>query len=279
MKPFIIAEIGINHNGDIELAKKMILSAINCGADSVKFQKRDINLVYTKEFLSEKRESKWGNTQYDQKKGLEFGEKEYDEIDRFCKKENITWFASAWDKNSLKFLDKYKLKYNKVASAMIVDTDFLKSVAERKIYTFISTGMCTYDDIENAVNIFNEAKCEFELMHCISVYPFASKYANLKMINYLREKFKCKVGYSGHEKSGLAISYAACAMDISSLERHFTIDRTLPGSDQAASLGPEGFSRLCGGVKEIAEALVLDSDKKILDIEKPIAEKLRMHIK
>ena len=279
MKPFIIAEIGINHNGDIELAKKMILSAMSCGADSVKFQKRDINLVYTKEFLSEKRESKWGNTQYDQKKGLEFGEKEYDEIDRFCKKENITWFASAWDKNSLKFLDKYKLKYNKVASAMIVDTDFLKSVAERKIYTFISTGMCTDDDIENAVNIFNEAKCEFELMHCISVYPFASKYANLKMINYLREKFKCKVGYSGHEKSGLAISYAACAMDISSLERHFTIDRTLPGSDQAASLGPEGFSRLCGGVKEIAEALVLDSDKKILDIEKPIAEKLRMHIK
>jgi len=279
MKPFIIAEIGINHNGDIELAKKMILSAKNCGADAVKFQKRDVNLVYTKEFLAEKRESKWGNTQYDQKKGLEFDEKEYDEIDKFCKKENIIWFASAWDKNSLKFLDKYNLKYNKVASAMIVDSEFLRSVAERKIYTFISVGMCDYDDIQNAVDIFNKAKCEFELMHCISVYPFESKYANLKMINHLKEKFKCKVGYSGHEKSGLAISYAACAMSISSLERHFTIDRSLPGSDQAASLGPEGFSRLCGGVKEIAEALFFNSDKKILDIEKPVAEKLRMHLK
>ena len=277
MKPYIIAEIGINHNGDLDLAKQMILSAKKCGADAVKFQKREIELVYTKEFLAEKRESKWGNTQYDQKKGLEFDSHEYDEIDKFCKQNNITWFASAWDKKSLEFLDKYKLKYNKIASAMIVDKEFLKLVAKRKIYTFISTGMCNFNDIKNAVDIFRQEKCDFELMHCISVYPFESKYANLKMINYLKDKFNCKVGYSGHEKSGLAISYAACAMGISSLERHFTIDRTLPGSDQAASLSPEGFLRLCGGVKEISEALTFDSDKKILNIEKPVAKKLRMH--
>ena len=279
MKPFIIAEVGINHNGDLDLAKKMILSAKDCGADAVKFQKRDINSVYTKEFLAEKRDSKWGTTQYDQKMGLEFNEKDYDEIDRYCKEINIIWFASAWDKTSLEFLDRYDLKFNKIASAMIVDKGFLKLVAARKKYTFISTGMCTFNDIQQSVEIFKNEGCEFELMHCISVYPFASKYANLKMINHLKEKFNCKVGYSGHEKSGLAISYAACAMGISSLERHFTTDRTLPGSDQAASLSPEGFSRLCGGVNEISEALNFDPNKKILEIEKPVAEKLRQHIK
>ena len=279
MKPFIIAEIGINHNGDVELAKKMIASAKECGADAVKFQKRDIKSVYTKEFLAEKRDSKWGTTQYDQKMGLEFQEKEYDEIDMFCKQLSITWFASAWDKISLDFLDKYDLKYNKIASAMIVDEEFLELVAKKRKYTFISTGMCTFENIKKSVEIFQKEKCEFELMHCISVYPFASKYANLKMIDHLKEKFKCKVGYSGHEKSGLAISYAACAMGISSLERHFTTDRTLPGSDQAASLSPEGFSRLCGGIKEISEALNFDPNKKILDIEQPIAEKLRQHLK
>ena len=162
---------------------------------------------------------------------------------------------------------------------MIVDKGFLKLVAARKKYTFISTGMCTFNDIQKSVEIFKNEGCEFELMHCISVYPFASKYANLKMINHLKEKFNCKVGYSGHEKSGLAISYAACAMGISSLEIHFTTDRTLPGSDQAASLSPEGFSRLCGRVNEISEALNFDPNKKILEIEKPVAEKLRQHIK
>ena len=141
MKPFIIAEIGINHNGDVELAKKMIASAKECGADAVKFQKRDIKSVYTKEFLAEKRDSKWGTTQYDQKMGLEFQEKEYDEIDMFCKQLSITWFASAWDKISLDFLDKYDLKYNKIASAMIVDEEFLELVAKKRKYTFISTGM------------------------------------------------------------------------------------------------------------------------------------------
>ena len=279
MKIFLIAEIGINHNGDINLAKKMIASAIKCGADAVKFQKRDINLVYSKEVLSEKRESPWGSTQYDQKKGLEFEEKEYDEIDSFCKKNNFIWFASAWDLNSLKFLKKYNLKYNKIASAMIIDETFLINVAKERKYTFISTGMCEFKHIDKAVEIFRNNNCEFELMHCVSAYPFENEYANLQFIKILKDKYKCKVGYSGHEKSGLSISYAAAALGISSLERHFTTDRTLYGSDQAASLAPEGFLRLTGGVREIEKAFSKNSNKEILDIEKPVAIKLRAHIK
>lgn len=279
MSVFIIAEIGINHNGDMNITKELITSAKNCGADAVKFQKRDINVVYSKEFLSEKRESPWGSTQLDQKKGLEFGKEEYDEINKFCKNLDIIWFASAWDLNSIKFLEQYDFKYNKIASAMIVDEEFLREVAKQKRYTFISTGMCNYSHIDKAVEIFRSEKCDFELMHCVSVYPFESKYANLRLIKKLRERYNCKVGYSGHEKSGLAISYAACALGATSIERHFTLDRTMYGSDQAASLTPEGFSRLVGGIKVISEAMSLKEDKKILDIEKPIAVKLRAHIK
>ena len=279
MKIYIIAEIGINHNGDIKLAKEMISSAKKCGADAVKFQKRDINLVYSKETLGQKRDSPWGKTQMDQKLGLEFSEKEYDEINNYCKTTNIEWFASAWDLNSLHFLKKYNFKFNKIASAMIIDKNFLTEVAKEKKHTFISTGMCTFDDIDQAVHIFKSSNCSFELMHCISAYPFENKHANLKMINLLKNKYQCNVGYSGHEKSGLAISYAAAAHGITSLERHFTLDRTLYGSDQAASLTPEGFSRLVGGIRAIEEALIEDPEKKVLDIEKPVAEKLRDHIK
>ncbi len=279
MSVFIIAEIGINHNGDLELAKELITSAKKCGADAVKFQKRDIHLVYSKELLSQKRESPWGDTQLDQKKGLEFEKKEFDEIDRFCKDLNVIWFASAWDLNSVKFLEQYNFKYNKIASAMIVDEDLLVEVAKQKKYTFISTGMSNYKHIDKAVEIFKSQNCEFELMHCVSVYPFENKYAQLNLIKKLKERYNCKVGYSGHEKSGLAISYAAVALGASSLERHFTIDRTMYGSDQAASLTPEGFGKLVGGVRVITEAFSLNEDKKILEIEKPVAEKLRLHIK
>ena len=279
MKIIIIAEIGINHNGNLELAKQMIKAAKNCGADLVKFQKRDINLVYTKSFLNEKRDSPWGTTQYDQKNGLEFNEKEYDEIDAYSKKVGIGWFSSAWDLNSLEFLDKYDFKYNKIASAMIVDKNFLNEVAKRKKHTFISTGMTNEKDIEEAVNIFKKNDCSFELMHCVSVYPFDAKFSNLQLINIMKKKYGCKVGYSGHEKSGLAISYAAAAQGISSLERHFTTDRTLYGSDQSASITIEGFTRLVGGVRLIEEAFGDLSSKTILDIEKPVAKKLREHIK
>ena len=279
MSTKIIAEIGINHNGDLELAKKLISAAYNCGVDLVKFQKRDINLVYDKETLDSPRESPWGTTNRDQKKGLEFGQKEYEEIDRFCKNLKIEWFASAWDLNSLNFLSKFQLNYNKIASAMIVDEDFLDNVAKQKKYTFISVGMSTMKHVQKAVDIFKSNDCKFELMHCISAYPFDDHQANLKMIEVLRKKFNCKVGYSGHEKGGVAISYAAVALGASSLERHFTLDRAMYGSDQAASITPEGLLKLVSGIRKIEKSLLGSEEKNILEIEKPVAKKLRSHLK
>lgn len=278
-KIFIIAEIGINHNGDLALAKKMIEEAKNCGVDAIKFQKRDIDLVYSQKDLDQERQSPWGNTQRDQKKGLEFSLEDYQEIDRYCKKINITWFASAWDLNSLKFLKSFNLKYNKIASAMILDKKFLEEVAKEKKYTFISTGMCEMNDIEIAVKIFRKFNCPFELMHCVSAYPFNDEDANLALINILKEKFNCNVGYSGHEKGGYAISFAATALGITSLERHFTLDRTMYGSDQAASITPKALKDLVAGVRTIEKAIKKLEKKFILDIEKPVAEKLRKHLK
>ena len=274
---FIIAEIGINHNGSLEIAKKIIDFCADSKVDAVKFQKRDINLVYSKDLLSQKRESPWGTTQYDQKKGLEFGKKEYDEIDRYCKSKKIKWFASSWDKNSQSFIKNFNLEYNKIASAMIVDKKHLEQVANEKKYTFISTGMSDLKMIDDAVDMFKKKNCEFELMHCVSAYPFDSEHANLSMIQDLKKRYNCKVGYSGHEKSGLAISYAAAAMGATSIERHVTLDRTMYGSDQAASLSPLGLKELVGGIRVIEKALI-KSEKKILDIEKSVANKLRAHI-
>ena len=170
-KPYLIAEIGINHNGDIKIAKELIDISKETGFDAVKFQKRDIETVYSKEQLDTPRESPWGNTTRQQKIGLEFNEKDYDEINEYCIKKKIDWFASAWDLKSLEFLDKYKLEFNKIASAMIVDLNFLKEVSKRKKHTFISTGMSTEKDIDIAVKIFEENKCSYELMHCVSTYP------------------------------------------------------------------------------------------------------------
>ncbi len=278
-KIFIISEIGINHNGDLDIAKKMILASKEAGADAVKFQKRTVELVYSKEQLIKPRISPFGSTEKEQKEGLEFNEKDYDEINKFCAEKEIIWFASAWDLNSLKFLDKYNLKYNKVASAMIIDESFLNEVAKRKKYTFISTGMSDFKMIDKAVDIFRKNNCPFELMHCISAYPFENVMANLNMIQILKEKYKCNVGYSGHEKSGKLISLASVCLGSSSLERHFTLDRTMYGSDQAASITPIGFKSLVSDIRVLEKALRGSEEKIILDIEKPVANKLRSHIK
>jgi len=270
---FIIAEIGINHNGDMGICKELIDVAIDAGCDAVKFQKRDIDQVYLKEFLASPRESPWGSTQRDQKAGLEFGFDEYAEIGRYCNERCIEWFASAWDLNSQKFLRQFNFNYNKISSAMIVYDDMLKMVAEEGKHTFISTGMSTYEDIENAINKFKMAKCPFELMHCVSVYPMRHEDANLRAIQHLRDKFKCNVGYSGHEV-GLAVSYAAAALGISSLERHITLDRSMYGSDQAASVERNGLRQLVGSVRKIEEAMG-DGKKRIIDEEVVAAKKLR----
>lgn len=276
-KIFYIAEIGINHNGDLKICKELIDLSKEAGFDAVKFQKRDIDLVYSKEMLDSPRESPWGKTQRDQKQGLEFNEKEYDEINEYCKIKKIEWFASAWDLNSLAFLKKYDLKYNKIASAMIVDKNFLKEIAKEKKHTFISTGMSTMKNIEDAVNIFKEEKCSFELMHCVSTYPMETEDANLNVINTLKEKFDCDVGYSGHE-SGLAVSFAASTMNISSLERHITLNRSMYGSDQAASLEPGGFNFLISTINKMLISYG-NGNKRFDEKEIKVASKLRAHLK
>ena len=276
MSIFIVAEIGINHNGDMSICKELIDVAVGSGCDAVKFQKRDINKVYTQEFLDSPRESQWGTTQREQKNGLEFDKEQYEEIDKYCKKKGIEWFASAWDLNSQKFMQQFDCKYNKIASAMIVYEDLLKMVAKEGRHTFISTGMTTYDDIQKAVDIFTKENCKFELMYTVSTYPMKDEDANLNMINTLKEKYQCNVGYSGHEV-GLAVSYAAAALGISSLERHITLDRAMYGSDQSASIEPSGFKQLIGAVRKI-ELAMGDGIKKTIEAEAPIAENLRQHL-
>ena len=276
MSIFIIAEIGINHNGDVEIAKQLIDVAKIAGANAVKFQKRTIDLVYTKEMLDSLRESPWGTTQRAQKEGLEFGLDEYKEIDAYCKEKGLEWFASAWDLESVKFLRQFDLKYNKIASAMIVYEDLLKEIASEKKHTFISTGMTEFEQIDRAVEIFREADCPFELMHCVSTYPMADEDANLNCIKTLRDRYQCNVGYSGHEV-GLAVSYAAAALGITSLERHITLDRAMYGSDQAASVETAGFIQLVGAVRKIEKAMG-SGEIAVNQKEIPIAKKLRAHI-
>ena len=276
MSIFVIAEIGINHNGSLDICKQLIDVAVRAGADAVKFQKRTLELVYTKELLDSPRESPWGTTQRDQKEGLELDLDDYKEIDRYCKQQNIAWFASAWDLESQKFLRQFDCKFNKVASAMIVYEDLLREIASEKKHTFISTGMSTKKDIDLAVTIFREAKCSFELMHCVSTYPMDDKDANLRRIETLRDTYKCDVGYSGHE-TGLAISYGAIGYGISSLERHITLDRAMYGSDQAASLEPVGFISLLSGVRKI-ENVHGDGSIDMNPKEKSVADKLRAHL-
>jgi N-acetylneuraminate synthase len=275
MAIFIIAEIGINHNGDIKIAKDLIKVAKDAGCDAVKFQKRSIDLVYTKELLDSLRESPWGTTQRAQKEGLEFGYDEYKEIDRYCKEMGIEWFASAWDIESQKFLRQFNCNYNKIASAMLTYGPLLHEVASEKKHTFISTGMSDVKNIDRAVQIFKEAECPFELMHCISTYPMDDEDANLNCIKTLRDIYGCNVGYSGHEV-GLAVSYAAAALGISSLERHITLDRAMYGSDQSASVEPMGLRTLVGAIRKIEQAMgngiVSISEKEI-----PISKKLRAH--
>jgi N-acetylneuraminate synthase len=276
MAIFIIAEIGINHNGDMSICKELIDVAADTGCDAVKFQKRDIDQVYTQEFLDSPRESPWGTTQREQKGGLEFDADQYREIDRYCKEKGIEWYASAWDLNSQEFLREFNCNYNKVASAMIVYEDLLKEIAKERKHTFISTGMTTYEDIDKAVEIFKNANCPFELMHTVSTYPMKDEDANINMINTLRNKYHCDVGYSGHEV-GLAVSYAAAAMGITSLERHITLDRAMYGSDQSASVETAGLRQLVGAVRKIEQAMG-DGEKRIIDAEVPIAKKLREHL-
>ena len=275
MIPFITAEIGINHNGDMEITKKLIDGAVDAGCDAVKFQKRTIDIVYTAEELDVYRESPWGDTNRVQKEGLEFGKEEYDEIDNYCKEKNIYWFASAWDLPSQKFLQQYDLKYNKIASALLTYDDLLEEVSKEGKHTFISTGMSTIEEIENAVNIFKKNKCSFELMHTNSTYPMKNEDANLNVMKTLRDHFNCDVGYSGHE-TGRVVSVAAVTLGATSIERHITLDHSMYGSDQAASITLEDLKKLVLDINTVKSALG-NPEKRVMETEVPIKANLRTH--
>lgn len=270
---FVIAEIGINHNGDINIAKKLIDGAVKAGCDLVKFQKRTVEIVYTAEDLDRPRESPWGTTNRQQKEGLEFSLEDYREIDRYCKEVGIEWTASAWDVPSQIFLREFNLNYNKIASAMLTDRELLEAIASEKRHTFISTGMSSMDQIRKAVEIFKSANCPFELMHCNSSYPMEVEDANLRVMETLKESFGCDVGYSGHE-TGLIVSCAAAALGATSIERHITLDRSMYGSDQSASVELPGLTKLVKYIRAIEKSLGTRI-KTITPKEAEISKKLR----
>lgn len=268
---FIIAEIGINHNGDIAMAKKLIDMAIDCGCDAVKFQKRTVDVVYSKEELAKERQSVFGNTNGDLKYGLEFGLKEYTEIDTYCKEKGIIWFASCWDEGAVDFIDQFNPPCYKIASASLTDDTLLKHTRAKGKPILLSTGMSTLEQIKHAVEILG--KEELVIYHCTSTYPSDASEQNLLVIKQLKELFDCPIGFSGHER-GITPSTIAVALGACSIERHITLDRTNWGSDQAASLEKTGLQHLVRDVRQIPSMLG-DGHKKVFEREVPIIEKLR----
>tara|TARA_B100001769_G_C22068865_1_gene575223 strand:- start:227 stop:1081 length:855 start_codon:yes stop_codon:yes gene_type:complete len=243
-KPFLIAEIGINHNGSLSLAKKLIDLAKMHGFDAVKFQKRNPE-ISTPDYLKDTvRSTPWGELTYlKYKKKIEFGFKEFKEIDRYCKQKKIIWFASAWDIESQNFLKKFNLRYNKIASAMLTNFKLVEEIAKERKKTFISTGLATLKDIEKCVKIFKKYKCKYILFHCVSAYPCPPEKLNLNTIITLKKKFKCDVGYSGHETS-VSPTILAYYLGANYIERHITLDRSMWGTDQSASLSEPGIKNL-----------------------------------
>ena len=270
---YIIAEIGINHNGDIENVKKLIDIAIIAGCDAVKFQKRTVGVVYSKKFLDLPRESPWGTTQRHQKEGLEFGKKEYDAVDAYCKRKKIDWFASAWDLESQKFLRRYRLKYNKISSAMLTYFPLVEEVVKEGKPTFISTAACSFLEIDKAVKIFRKHRCPFTLMHCVGSYPVGDEDLNLHAIKALRDRYRCDVGYSGHEV-GVMPSVLAVSLGAVAIERHITLDRAMYGTDQPASLEKRGLEILVRDCR-LARLVMGDGKKRIQREEIERMKKLR----
>jgi N-acetylneuraminate synthase len=270
--PYLIAEIGINHNGDLEIAKKLIQVAKAAGFDAVKFQKRTIDLVYSKEELAQARESVFGVTNGDLKRGLEFQFEEYQEIDSFCKELQIDWSASPWDLKSVEFLEHFELPFYKVASASLTDSSILSAIRETTRPVILSTGMSTMSQITQAVSLLDKEK--LFLMHTVSTYPAKSHELNLSVISLLREIFEVPVGYSGHEVGILPSVIAFSKFGAQLIERHITLDRAMWGSDQAASLEPQGCFRLTQYLREASD---VDGEKvkKVLDSEIPVMKKLR----
>lgn len=268
---FFIAEIGINHNGDLGVAKKLIDISVQAGCNAVKFQKRSVDVVYTEEELRTPRASVFGDTNGDLKRGLEFGRDEYEEIDAYCRDRDILWFASCWDEASLDFMESFSPPAYKIASATLTDDNLLQAHKETGRPVILSTGMSTLEQIDHAVGILGTE--QLVLLHCTSTYPAQIEEINLAAMAVLRERHAVPVGYSGHE-TGLATTLAAAALGASVIERHITLDRSLWGSDQAASVEPTGLNRLLRDIRSIENAIG-DGRKVVYDSEKPIIQKLR----
>jgi len=268
---FIVAEIGINHNGDVDIAKKLIDIAVFSGCDAVKFQKRTVDVVYSADELAKPRETPFGTTNGDLKYGLEFGRKEYKEIDRYCKAKKIMWFASCWDEASVDFIDKFNVPCYKIASASLTDDELLKYTRAKGKPIILSCGMSTIEQLDRAVKVLG--KKDLIILHTCSTYPSDYKELNLKAILSLKERYKIPVGYSGHE-TGIPSSSAAVALGACVVERHITLERSMWGSDQAASLGPSGIIKLVRDIR-LVELALGDGVKQVYESEKPIIVKLR----
>ena len=268
---FIIAEIGINHNGDINLAKKLIKMAHDLGADAVKFQKRTVDVVYTQHELEMERPNPFGNTNGDLKRGLEFGYDEYREIDEYCKSLSIMWFASCWDEESVDFIEQFNPPCHKIASACLTNDKLISYIKNKGRPILLATGMSTQEQIDHAVDILGQDN--LVIMHCTSTYPSSEAELNLNVIPNYMEKYECPIGYSGHEK-GVFPSVLAASMGACAIERHITTDRTLWGSDHPASLEPEGLRRLIRDIR-LLNTLKGDGKKVVYESELPIIKKLR----
>jgi len=273
---YIIGEVGINHNGSLDNAKALIDLAADVGCDAVKFQKRTVDVVYSQELLDSPRESPWGTTQREQKEAVEFGRREFDEIDRHCRERGIDWFASAWDAESFDFLTAYQPPHHKIASAMLTHEALLARVADSGVHTFVSTGMSEWQDIERAVEVFRDRQCPFTLMHSVATYPMPDDQANLAVMLELGRRYDCPVGFSSHEV-GLICSIAAAALGAVAVERHITLDRTMYGSDQAASLERRGVELLVRDIRALPK-IMGHGEKGITEAEAPMAQKLRYFV-
>ena len=277
MSLFLIAEIGINHNGDMSIAKELIDAAADAGFDAVKFQKRTIDKVYTQEFLDAPRESPWGTTQRAQKEGLEFTAQDYKEIDKYCREKGLQWTASAWDIDAQIFLQQFNCAFNKVASPMLGHIPLLKLIASEGKKTFISTGMSTLEELDIVVKIFKDANCPFELMHCNSTYPMKEEDANLLCITMLKKRYGVNVGYSGHESSLIKVCTTAVALGATSLERHITLDRAMYGSDQAASIETHALANFVETMRAVP-GILGSGEKNLSEAELKTREKLRINV-
>jgi len=268
---YVIAEIGINHNGDMDITKKLIDISVEAGCNAVKFQKRTIEIVYSPEELARPRESPFGTTNTDLKHALEFGQAEYEEIDRYCKEKQIAWLASCWDEPSVDFIDQFNPPCYKIASASLTDNNLLRYIRGKGKPILLSTGMSTLEQIDRAVDVLG--KKDLVILHACSTYPAYYEELNLRVIPMLRERYGVLVGYSGHE-TGLPSSVTAVALGACLVERHITLDRSMWGSDQAASLEPNGIHRLIRDIRLIETAMG-DGVKRVIEREVLIMKKLR----